>query len=71
MEKLIESIFRKDALPINAIPLGEAVLCLNCETVFEVKERACPLCCSETYLNIGLALGEEETKTRVAAMGAK
>ena len=53
---------------IQAIPLDRAVLCMNCETVFSVEQRACPRCCSTTYMNIGLALGEEATKNRVADM---
>jgi RNA polymerase subunit RPABC4/transcription elongation factor Spt4 len=51
-----------------AIKLENSVLCLNCETVFNVEQRACPRCCSTTYMNIGLALGDEATKSRVATM---
>ncbi len=53
---------------IPAIKLDKSVLCLNCETIFDIEQRACPHCCSTTYLNIGLALGDEATKGRVAAM---
>jgi hypothetical protein len=66
--KIIQAIFGKDEKPAKAIRLDHAVLCMNCETVFEVSQRTCPLCCSETYLNIGLALGDEETKARVVRM---
>jgi hypothetical protein len=32
-------------------PLSEAALCLDeaCETVFSVRDRACPLCGSENF----------------------
>lgn len=52
----------------HAIPLDRAVLCMNCETVFNVEQRACPRCCSNVYMNIGLALGDEATKGRVMDM---
>ncbi|HBE45718.1 MAG TPA: hypothetical protein DDW17_09850 [Deltaproteobacteria bacterium] len=50
---------------IQVIPLERAVLCMNCETVFSVEQRTCPRCCSTTYMNIGLALGDEATKSRI------
>jgi len=65
MGKLLRLLIGEEDKPVQAIPLDRAVLCLNCETVFEVTERACPVCCSEIFLNIGLALGDEETKLRV------
>jgi hypothetical protein len=30
------------------VPLSEAALCLDDETVFSIRDRACPLCGSET-----------------------
>lgn len=65
MGKLISLIIGEESKPVQAIPLEHAVLCANCETVFDVTERACPVCCSETFLNIGTALGDEETRSRV------
>jgi len=68
MGKLLRLFIGEEEKPVQAIPLDRAVLCLNCETVFEVTERACPICCSEIFLNIGLALGDEETKSRVRGL---
>ena len=65
MEKLISLIIGEESKPVQAIPLEHAVLCMNCETVFDVTERTCPVCCSETFLNIGIALGDEETRSRI------
>lgn len=65
MGKLLSLIIGEEERPVQAIPLEHAVLCMNCETVFDVTERACPVCCSEIYLNIGIALGDEETKSRI------
>jgi rRNA maturation endonuclease Nob1 len=65
MGRLLNAIIGGDEKPVQAIPLEHAVLCMNCETVFDVTERACPVCCSEVYLNVGIALGDEETRSRV------
>lgn len=65
MGKLLSLIIKEQEKPVQAIPLDRAVLCMNCETVFDVTERACPVCCSEIYLNIGIALSDEETKSRI------
>lgn len=65
MGKIVEAIFGKEEKPAQAIPLDRAVLCMNCESVFEVEQRVCPRCCSEVFLNIGLALSDEATKGRV------
>ena len=65
MGKLLRLFIGEEDKPVQAIPLDRAVLCLNCETVFDLTARACPVCCSEIFLNIGLALGDEETKLRV------
>ncbi len=65
MGKLLSLIIGEEERPVQAIPLEHAVLCMNCETVFDMAERICPVCCSETFLNIGVALGDEETKSRI------
>jgi len=65
MGKLLNLFIGEESRPVQAIPLEHAVLCMNCETVFDVTERTCPVCCSEVYLNIGIALGDEETKSRI------
>lgn len=65
MGKLLSLIIGEELKPVQAIPLEHAVLCMNCETVFDVTARTCPVCCSEVYLNIGIALGDEETRSRV------
>jgi RNA polymerase subunit RPABC4/transcription elongation factor Spt4 len=53
---------------IQVIPLERAVLCMNCEMIFNVEQRACPRCCSTTYMNIGLALGDEAIKSKITNM---
>jgi hypothetical protein len=68
MGKPLNLIIGEEEKPVQAIPLDRAVLCMNCETVFDVTERACPVCCSEICLNIGIALGDEETQSRVRGM---
>ena len=70
MAKIIDAIFGKEERRAQRIALEHAVLCMNCETVFEIQARTCPVCASEIYLNIGLALGDEETKARVRALEA-
>ncbi|OPX97207.1 MAG: hypothetical protein A4E60_03330 [Syntrophorhabdus sp. PtaB.Bin047] len=65
MGKLLSLIIGEEEKPVQAIPLEHAALCANCETVFDVTGRACPVCCSEVYLNVGVALGDEETRSRV------
>ncbi|OPY02565.1 MAG: hypothetical protein A4E60_00974 [Syntrophorhabdus sp. PtaB.Bin047] len=65
MGKLLSLIIGKEEKPVQAIPLEHAALCINCETVFDMTERACPVCCSEVYLNVGIAFGDEETRSRI------
>jgi hypothetical protein len=31
------------------LPLSDAVLCLNDETVFSIRDRECPICGSKNY----------------------
>lgn len=60
----------EDPEPVGAFPLARAVLCVNCETVFDITNRtSCPRCCSSSYLNIALALGNEEARSRVRQLG--
>jgi hypothetical protein len=68
MSKIIDAFFGKEQEPVAAIPLEHAVLCMNCETVFAVEHRTCPVCASEIWLNIGIALGNEATKSRVTQL---
>lgn len=71
MGKIIDTIFGEEKQPDAAIPLDRAVLCMNCETVFEVDHQGtCPKCASEIWINIGLALGNEATKSRIIKMRA-
>ena len=75
MANILGSIFNRfhgpEEIPAPAIEIGYAVLCMNCERVFDIRDHACPKCGSETYLNIGIALGDEETKARVRAPKAR
>ena len=70
MGKITEAFFGKEHKPAQAIRLDRAALCMNCETVFDVKERVCPLCCSEVFLPVSLALADDATKERYRAMEA-
>lgn len=70
MGKLINALFSKEEIPAQAIPLDRAVLCLDCETIYDVSERHCPKCAGEVWINIGLALGDEPTKLRVTRLSA-
>ena len=71
MGKIIDAFFGKEEQPSSSIPLDRAVLCMNCETVFEVSQKTCPKCASEIWLNIGFALGDEATKTRITGAACK
>jgi uncharacterized paraquat-inducible protein A len=47
---------------IPAIPINRAVLCMNCETIFNISNKVCPRCGCNIYLNVGLALSDEASK---------
>jgi rRNA maturation endonuclease Nob1 len=69
MGKIIDAFLGPEVQQVAAIPLDRAVLCLNCETVFDIDhQHTCPKCAGEIWLNIGLALGNEATKSRVIQM---
>ena len=68
MGKLIEALFGKEEKQPQAIPLRDAVLCMNCERVFEISQGSCPVCTSEVYLSVSLALSDDDTKRRVREM---
>lgn len=40
------------------IDLSRAVVCLNDDVVFDVEERTCPRCASETFAPLGTWLGQ-------------
>ena len=51
---------RQGVLVSRWAPLSEAALCLedDCETVFSVRDRACPLCGSEHFAMLAVWLSE-------------
>jgi len=43
---------------VQGIPLGEAVLCLNCETIYSFSQtEICPYCASPQLLSVALQFG--------------
>jgi hypothetical protein len=66
--RIIEALFGKDEKLAQTIPLRDAMLCMNCESIFEAGQICCPACTSEVFLSVSLALSDDETKGRVREM---
>lgn len=49
----------------ETVGLKHAMLCLDCETIYDLRMKTCPKCCSKACLNIGLVLGDEASKNKI------
>jgi predicted amidophosphoribosyltransferase len=64
-------LFGKQEKQRQAIPLRDAMLCMDCEMVFEAGQACCPVCASEVFLSVSLALSDDETKAPVRELADK
>lgn len=71
MGTLFEGIFGKQEKPAQAIPLRDAMLCMNCESIFEAGQMCCPVCASEVFMSVSLALSDDETKAPIRELADK
>ncbi len=71
MGKRIDAIFGKQEKLAQAIPLRDAMLCMNCESIFEAGQSCCPVCASEVFLSVSLALSDDETKAPIRELADK
>jgi len=44
-------------MPVESIPLAEAVLCVNCECVTRARNGHCPVCESQSLVSLARLAG--------------
>jgi uncharacterized paraquat-inducible protein A len=69
MAEPYNSMPQKPWIPVESIPLGEAVLCVNCNFVTRARNHHCPVCESTALLNLGELL--ERTTAQLAQEGGE
>jgi hypothetical protein len=52
------------------IPLGEALICVNCDTIFRVPGRICPHCTGESVMPLAAWLDREPEQLGPASNSA-
>jgi primosomal protein N' len=57
-------------VPVELIPLAEAVLCENCQVVGRQRtDKRCPSCGSQSVLFLGVVLGRSSNASEGRMMG--